>query len=98
MKTETQGDASVKSLSVEKDNKRMFALVNVSKEPQTVSVECGHLQNWANVAKYIYSDGTLVKEGDHKLLPNEKNLRLNLKKGIILDMPAESLIVYTDFE
>jgi hypothetical protein len=97
MKTETSGNTSVKSVAVEKDNNRMFALVNVSKEPKTVTVQHESLADWANVSKYIYAEGTLIKEGDFKLLPNEKNLRINLKEGISLKMPGESLIVYTDF-
>jgi len=98
LKTETVGNSSVKSLALEKDNNRMFALVNVSKEPVTVIVKSEHFPNWSNVAKYVYSEGTLIKEGDHKLLPNVKNLRVNLQKGIKVKMPAESLVVYTDFE
>ena len=97
MKTETSVNASVRSLSVEKGNKRMLALVNVSKEPKKVTVKHENLKAWSNVVKYVYSEGNLIKEGDNQLLPNEKNLRINFHKGITLQMPAESLIVYTDF-
>jgi len=99
MRTETSsGDAAVKSLAVEKDNNRMVALVNVSKEQKTVEIKHENLQVWSNVSKYIYADGTLVKEGDYRLLPNEQNLQINLQEGITVLMPPESLIVFTDFD
>ncbi len=97
MRTEVSGSASVKALAVGKEGNRAFALVNVSKEPQTVSVTRDDASDWLHVEKYIYAEGELIKEGDHNLLPNAKELRLKMKKGITVELPAESLVVYTDF-
>jgi hypothetical protein len=98
VRTEVSGDGSVKSLAVEKEGGRAFALVNVSKEPRVVSVESGDAGVWSNVAKYVYAEGMLRKSGDHDLLPNETGLTLDMKRGITVDMPGESLIVYTDLQ
>ena len=97
LRTEVSGDALVKSIAVKKDNNRMISVLNVSKEAKRVHLQCDEIKNWNNVSKYVYAEGTLIKEGDHMVLPNESNLQLSLDKGITIDMPAQSLIIYTDF-
>jgi len=97
-KTEVQGDSEVKSIFSGKDGKYLIALINVSKEPKEVKLTSVALQNIKNCKQFIYSDGTLKKEGDHNLLPNAAHLTLNLKKGVPLILPPESLIVYTSFD
>lgn len=97
-KTEVSGDPNIKAITSGKDGKFMIAIVNVSKEVRTVKLEGLNMQNLSNCKKFIYSDGTLKKEGDHKLLPNEEDLTLNFQKGESFTMPAESLIVYTNYE
>lgn len=97
-KSKVSGDPNIKAIVSEKDGKYMAAVVNVSKEIRNVKLESLNMQNIPNCKKYIYSDGTLKKDGDHKLLPNEEGLTLNFKKGEYVTMPAESLIVYTNYE
>jgi len=97
-KTDLSGDKNVKAIMSEKDGKYMIALVNVSKEEKTVKIESLNMPELSGYKKFIYSDGTLKKEGDHILLPNQENLSLNLKKGEQLTMPGESLVIYTNFD
>jgi len=97
-KTEAQGDKGVKSIFSGKDGKYLIALVNVSKEPKEVRITSTDLKDINNCKQFIYSDGTLKKEGDHVLLPNAEHLKLDLKKGVSLTMPSESLVVYSSFD
>jgi len=96
-KTEVQGDNGVKSIFSGKDGKYLIALVNVSKETKNVKITSTN-GDINNCKQFIYSDGTLIKEGDHNLLPNAEHLKLNLKEGVSVTMPPESLIVYTSFD
>lgn len=97
-KVNTTGDAAVKAIAVEKDGQQMFALVNVSKEPKTVMLKCPALASLEGVKQFVYSDGTLQKDGDAHLLPNRAGLTLKLDKGESLVMPGESLVIYTNFD
>ena len=97
-KTEVQGNNGVKSIFSENDGKYLIALVNVSKEPKEVRITSTDLKDINNCKQFIYSDGTLKKEGDHVLLPNAEHLKLDLKKGVSLTMPSESLVVYSSFD
>ena len=97
-KTDGQENSGVKSIFSGKDGKYLIALVNTSKEPKDVRITSATLQQIKNCKQFIYSDGTLKKESDHQLLPNADHLTLNLKKGISLTMPPESLVVYTSLD
>lgn len=97
-KTEVSADNNIKAIISEKEGKYMLAIVNVSKEIKGVRLESSNMPKLTGCKKFIYSDSTLKKEGDHSLLPNEENLTLTLSKGEQFTMPAESLIVYTNFE
>ena len=97
-KTEAPGDYGVKSIFSGKDGKYMIALINVSKQPKDVILTSAAIQNIKDCKQFIYSDGTLKKEGDHTLLPNAAHLTLDLKKGTSLILPPESLVVYTSFD
>jgi len=95
---QVNGDASVKAIAVEKDNKYMLAVVNVAKGIKDVTLKSYTLSALEKVKQFIYSDGTLLKQGDCTLLPNKEGLTLNLNKGVSVKMTSESLIVYTNFE
>jgi len=97
-KADIKGDSNIKAIVSEKGDRYMIAVVNVSKEQKEIAIKSKSLTTLAGCKQFIYSDGTLKKEGDHTLLPNETGLNLNLDKGIYLTMPAESLVVYTNFE
>jgi hypothetical protein len=97
-KTNVAGDASIKAISIEKGDKQMFAVVNVSGNRKRIKIESKTMKSLSTYKKFIYADGFLKKDGDHILLPNETGLSLNFSKGESLDMPAESLIVYTNFD
>ena len=97
-KTEAYENGDLKSIFSGKDGKYLIALVNVSKESRNVRITSAALRQVKDCKQFIYSDGTLKKNGDHNLLPNAEHLTLNLKKGITLTMPPESLIVYTSFD
>jgi len=97
-RADVSGDPGVKAIVSGKGGAYMIALVNVTKEPKQVRIESGNFGAASGYKKFIYSDGTLKKEGDHILLPNEENLSLDFRNGETLTMPAESLIVYTNFD
>lgn len=92
------GDNNVKSVISGKDGKYMLAIVNVSKEKKEIKLESSNMPELTGCKKFVYADGTLKTEGDYLLLPNEENLKLNLSKEEQFTMPAESLIVYTNFD
>ncbi len=95
-KVDVSGNPSVKAIAIEKDGMRTIALVNVSKQKIIVKVTDKEQSKLNDMKEYIYANGTLKKEGDHLLLPNNTNITLNLKNGYIVNMPAESLLVYTN--
>lgn len=97
-KVNIDGDNHIKGIAVSKDDKYMIAVVNVDKEIKKCTIKSSSLPTLEKVKQFIYSDGTLRKDGDHNLLPNKENLVLKLGAGLNLDMPKESLIVYTNFE
>lgn len=97
-KVQVEGDSSIKSISSSKDGKFMFAVVNVDKTPKCVRIKSSHLFSASNYKKFVYSEGTLNKEGDYLLLPNEQNLTVDWEKGVDDTLPAESMIVYTNFD
>lgn len=95
--SKVNGDTSVKAIITEKDGNYMLAVVNVSKNEKQVKLHSNNMKSLLACKKYIYSEGTLKTEGDHMLYPNEENIELNLEEGEFVSMPAESLIVYTNF-
>lgn len=97
-RTDTTGEPFVKAAVSGKDGKYMIALVNVSDSPKTVKLKSNVLSSLSGCKKFIYSDGTLKQKGDCLLLPNDENLILHLEKGETVTMPAESLIVYTNYD
>lgn len=97
-KTVSSGDQSIKAIMTEKEGKSMFAVVNTSKQEKQIKIESHNMSGLTGCKQFIYSEGTLKKEGDHKLLPNKENVDLNLEKGELVNMPGESLIVYTNYE
>jgi len=97
-KVQVEGDPSVKAISSTKDGKFMFAVVNVNKTPKSVQVKSSDVFSASNYKKFVYSDGMLNREGDHLLLPNEQNLTVDWVKGVNTTLPAESMIVYTNFD
>ncbi len=97
-KTEVSGDKNIKAVISEKEGKYMLAVVNVSKDEKFVKLESQNVSQSAGYKRFIYSEKTLKKEGDHNLLPNDENLTLDLSEGEQFTMPGESLIVYTNFD
>ncbi len=97
-KVTLSGDESVKAIAMEKEGKYMIAAVNVSEQEKKIKIESRNMPGLTGCKKFIYSDGTLKKEGDHGLLPNEENLSLDFTKGEQLAIPAGTLIVYTNFD
>lgn len=97
-RTDTTGEPFVKAAVSGKDGKYMIVLVNVSDSPKTVKLKSDVLSSLSGCKKFIYSDGTLKQKGDCLLLPNDENLILHLEKGETVTMPAESLIVYTNYD
>ncbi len=96
-KVKVSGDNTVKAITAGKDGKYMLAAVNVAKVEKKVRIQSSTLPALGNVKQFVYSDGTLIKEGDHGLQPNRKALTLDLAGGVTLVMPPESIIIYTNY-
>ncbi|WP_092113610.1 hypothetical protein [Prevotella sp. KH2C16] len=94
-RTTVRGSASVKGLAVEKDGRRMVAVLNVSKKPQQVILK-GQMV-LSDCKRFDYAEGRLCLSDARILLPNAEHLTLNLREGHTIDMPGESLIIFNDF-
>lgn len=92
------GDPHVKAVVSEKEGKYMIALVNVSDQPKNVIIRSDSEPVIEGCRKYIYHASTLLRVGDHRLLPNEEELLLDLEGGVTVEMLPESMIVFTNLE
>jgi hypothetical protein len=97
-KVEINGNPKIKAVSISKDGKNMIAIVNVSTKDVKVTLTSKELPVLSQVNKFVYAEGRLKLEGDHNLLPNQVNLTLDLKKNTTETIPAEGLLVLTNFE
>lgn len=95
-RTVVTGDSNIRAIVAEKEGRRMIAVVNVAGEPKRIRLISDDLPSSDGWRKYIYHETTLRKEGDHRLLPNEEGLTLDLGNGLPLEMLPESMIVYTN--
>lgn len=94
--TVVTGDSRVRAITAGKEGRRMIAVVNVDKETKRIRLISDDLPSSDGWRKYIYHETTLRKEGDHRLLPNEEELTLDLSRGLSLEMLPESMIVFTN--
>jgi hypothetical protein len=94
--TVVTGDSRVRAITAGKEGRRMIAVVNVDKETKRIRLISDDLPSSDGWRKYIYHETTLRKEGDHRLLPNEEELTLDLRRGLSLEMLPESMIVFTN--
>ncbi|MEZ7497147.1 cellulase family glycosylhydrolase [Flavobacterium sp. Arc3] len=97
-KVTVTGNSKVKAIAITKGDKYMIAMVNVSLKKKNISLTSSELPILNNMKKFIYAKGKLILEGDHILLPAKKGIQLNFKKDIRETIPAEGLIVLTNFE
>lgn len=97
-KVTVTGNPNVKAIAVTKGDKYMIAVVNVSLKETKISLTTTELPILNNMKQFIYAKGKLLLEGDHVLLPSKKGFELNLKKNIKEVIPAEGIIVLTNFE
>lgn len=97
-RVEVEGDSSIKVIAVEKEGNYMLAVVNVAKEEKSVVLKSSTLPVLEGVKEYLYADGKLKKEGDSQLLPLRRGVTLRLDKREVIQMPGESLTVYTNFD
>lgn len=97
-KVTVTGNPNVKAIAVRKGDKYMIAMVNVSSKVTNVSLASTELPILNNMKQFIYANGKLILEGDHLLLPSKKGFELNFKKNIKEVIPAEGIIVLTNFE
>ena len=92
------GNPNIKAVSIVQDGKYMLAIVNVSSKDAKVTLTSKALPVLSKVKRFVYAKNKLKLEGDHNLLPNKTNLTLNLKKNTYETVPAEGLVVLTNFE
>ena len=76
----------------------MIAVVNVSDKPLMVKLGSSGMAEIKDCRKFVYHETTLKKEGDHRLLPNEEGLPLNLHDGVMVEMLPESVVVFTNMQ
>ena len=91
-----KGNTMVKALKVRHDGKTMLAVLNPTKKPQTV-----HIQGTDCLApckQFVYAEHKLKIKDECVLEPAAVIPELSLEKGMNLDMPGESLFVFTDLE
>lgn len=92
----SSGTCGVKAISAVVGQQRTVALVNVGKEMQTVQVSGEMKIPHARI--FRYGEGLFETEGDHTILPQDKEIRVDLNRGIRIDLPGESLVVITNVE
>lgn len=92
-----ESNQAVNAIAAGKNNKFMIGLINVSTMDKRVILRSVNLNQLNHVKEFIYSKGTLIKKGDHTILPNRRMHSINLKKGIKIEMPPQSIIVLTTF-
>ena len=79
-----------------KDGRRTVAVVNVSREPRRVRIECPGWERFRQATRYRYGEGLMRTEGDHTLLPDATGLRIDFRSGAEYDMPGASMILLTE--
>ncbi|WP_289057236.1 hypothetical protein [uncultured Flavobacterium sp.] len=97
-KVSVEGNPNLKAISVSKDGKNMIAVVNVSHQETKVKLTSQNTPVLNKVKKFVYAKGHLKLEGDHNMLPNQTNITLDLKKNKTETIPAEGLLVLTNFD
>lgn len=90
------GNPYVKAVAVKHEGRTMMAVVNVSKKPQNVLLKADTIL--VNCKEFIYAEGRLKKQGETSVLPNNTYQELDFHGGKELEMPGESLFLFTDFE
>lgn len=88
--------ADVRGAAAVKDGRRTVAVVNVSREPRRVRIECPGWERFRQATRYRYGEGLMRTEGDHTLLPDATGLRIDFRSGAEYDMPGESMILLTE--
>ena len=95
---ETGEDKGVRAVAVEHKGKYTIGVVNVSGQERTVLFKSNSLPVLEDIRQYNYIENEILKEGDCKQLPNVKGIKLNLEKGLFLELPTDGLVVYTNME
>ena len=97
-KVSVDGNPNIKAISISKDGKNMIAIVNVSLKDAKINLTSTALPILNKVKKFVYAKDKLNLEGDNTLLPNKTNLTLDLNKKTRETIPAEGLLVLTNFD
>lgn len=91
-----KGNIMVKALKVKHDGKTMLAVLNPTKKAQTV-----HIQGFDYLApckQFVFAEHKLNIKDECVLEPAKVIPELYFANGTDLDMPGESLFVFTDFD
>lgn len=97
-KVTVTGSPDVKAIAVNKGKKYMIAMVNVSSKEKNISLTSTELPILNDMKQFIYAKEKLLLEGDHLLLPSKKGFEMNFKNNIKEVIPAEGIILLTNFE
>lgn len=94
--SKVDGAPCVKALKVKKDGRTMLAVLNTSKRAQQVKFRAD--ERIANCKEYVYAEYRLNIKREGELEPNAVHPMLDLANGHSLEMPGESLFVFTDMD
>lgn len=92
------GDPKIKAIAISKGSKYMFAIVNVANTNKKIKLIGSGIPDLQNSKKFIYAKGKLNKKGDHELLPNKEDLTISFKNPKTISLPAEGLLILTNFD
>lgn len=95
-KVTVSGDPNIKAIACEKGGKYMLAVVNVATSAKKFTLQA-NLPALANTKQFLYAKDALKLQGDHEILPVKTNLSLDLSKPKNFSLPAEGLMVLTNF-
>lgn len=96
LKCHTVGDKGIKMAVAEHDGSHTIILINVSDEAHSVDIKSTDIAVLRDMRQYNYIEGDMILEGDNRQLPNAEDIKMNLKDGYNVELPSQSMIVYTN--
>ncbi len=94
---EVEGVEGVRATITSYNGSYMIAIVNTTKEPQQLTLKSSSIKELKGAKRFDYEEGKMRIEGDHTMLPNAENLKLQLSAGEDITLAAESMVVYSTF-
>ncbi len=96
IETTTTGSNDVRVATVELDGKYSIAMINISQSTRSVELNSETLSELGEIREYRYVEGDILLSGELKQLPNSSDITMNLKTGYCVELPASSMILFTN--